>query len=740
MTQDQHGEDLSLLRQVQSISLSAQCDSTVEVTQGLCQLSSLLFRSPCPVPLLWNMLRPLVLAVLALSDRLPKESQAALTELEEVLSFLPAPLSAPLASALYDRLARGYREVGELRQAVSCYEKALRQAPGDECQNYAKLSETYREMGQWKQAVRYGSQAVILMESDLEATTSGTQDYTMKKAEVLSMYSLLAECEDHLDRSESALFWVKRSLGELLALSPSAPHHSSPEDSSPVLSASLDSSIEQGPHPFFSKAGSRGSVMSMDCFWSDSLEASCSLGRLGGTQPPLSLYSRQTGSTDSPADKDLPFSEENSPGGQRRHVSLRIRSRQRTANAAVGKLLQETWKTMDIGTMVRVRVEERGEEWVVTVWGTVPPLSVETALSPAHPWRALDPPVLASLLELTNSSPSHPLELLVTLFEEKKAFADCEYTVKYSTFSSLYSVLVCARAGNRTIRKEIVNDIHLETLSSLISYVKEVLSPQLLISGEKISLKASQMEELRLELTTTKALSADITAQIRVKSPVALYRNWVLEAQTEQNTLRLEVGDREVRQVTGGAQGKAAAEKLAELLMLEGGHGLALRKRQYLSGYSITIAPTDSGKAAEYRRGYFPAFLPAVLTLQRLYRSRLASLHTSLLRNCKKHPGRTIHRFISHQGSEYWTITVRENRGKETLTGELVGGERRVEGEETGRTEWGLEEQREEAVRRLFRNKSTHLLTRLQRIKGRNYQISVYSLQGKVEIRAFQLP
>ena len=728
---------MSLALQIQRISAGAQSDSPGQVAQGLSQLSSFLFRCPCPVPVLYELLRPLVLLVFSLSDRLPKESQAALAELEEVLAFLPTHLSAPLSASLFDRLGRGYRKAGDLRLAASYYEKAMRQAPEDSGRNYAKLSETYREMGQWKQAVRYGSQAVLSTESDLNRLSPASQDYATKKARVLGLYSLLAECEDQLNRSESALFWVKRSLGELLALSPSAPHHSSPEDSSPVLSASLGSSIEQGPQAFFSKSGSRGSVMSMDCFWSDSLEASCRLG----PQPPFSLYSRQTGSTDSPADKDLPFSEENSPGGQRRHVSLRIRSRQRTENGAAWKLLQETWKTLETVGLVRVRVEEKGAEWVVSVWGTAPPISIETTLTATHPWRELDSQVLASLLELP-PNPTPALELLLSLFEEKRVFADSEFVVKYCTNSSLSSVLVSAKGENSSIRKEIVNDIHLSTLSSLVSYAKEVLSPQLLISGGKIRLKAAPIEEMRIELTTTKALSADITAQIVVKSPVVLYRNWVLEVQTGPNTLlRLEVGDREVRQVTGGAQGRAAAEQLVALLMLEGGHGLALSKRQYLSGYSITIAPTASGDPAEYHRCYSPAYLPAVLMLQRWYRSRLAYLYSSLLKHSKAHFGRPLQRFIARLDTAYWTITVRPHQGKVKVSAELVGGLRRVEAEEeAGRTEWGQEEQRKEAVKRLFSAENTHLLlTRLQRIKGRNYQISVYSLQGKVEIRAFQL-
>ena len=216
----------------------------------------------------------------------------------------------------------------------------------------------------------------------------------------------------------------------------------------------------------------------------------------------------------------------------------------------------------------------------------------------------------------------------------------------------------------------------------------------------------------------------------------------MLEVQTGPNTLlRLEVGDREVRQVTGGAQGRAAAEQLVALLMLEGGHGLALSKRQYLSGYSITIAPTASGDPAEYHRCYSPAYLPAVLMLQRWYRSRLAYLYSSLLKHSKAHFGRPLQRFIARLDTAYWTITVRPHQGKVKVSAELVGGLRRVEAEEeAGRTEWGQEEQRKEAVKRLFSAENTHLLlTRLQRIKGRNYQISVYSLQGKVEIRAFQL-
>lgn len=746
MTEDTDEEGLSLARLIHRVTAYAQHNSPLEVAQGLSHLSRLLFRTPCSALALYSLLRPLISSVFTLSDRIPRETQPALAELEEVLDFLPTSLSASLAFALYDRLGRGYRETGELRLAAYCYEKAIRwpQEASNEVQTFEKLCETYREMGKWKQAVRYGNQAVTLLERDLKAIQPDSEDYNGIKTRVQSLYFILTECENRLNRSDNALFWVRRSLNGILALSPSAPHNSSPEDQSPALLPSLGSSISQAP--YLSKSES------MDGFWSDSLDNSYRLW-----SPPLfSLYSKQTGSTDSPADKDLPFSEEDSPGGGgRRHVSLRIRSRQHTETTKAVEILQETWKTLETAGRVRVKVEAKGEEWVLSAWGTSPPLSVEVSLAPSHPWRQFDPESLISRLELSptnelilTDSPAIPPSLqpsrspessepLITLYEENRLFEGVEYAVKYSTVSSLANITIRAKGGNRTIRKVILNDIHLSTLSRLSLYAKDVIAPQLLISAEKIKLRpTTDGGELQLELTTTKALSSDITAEISVKSPISLYRNWVLEAKTEQSTLRLEVGDREVKQVTGGAQGREAAEKLVDMLMLEGGSGLTLRKRQYLSGYCITIDPADPNKKHH-------SYLSAVLTLQRWYRSHLASsLYVSLRKRNRNSPGKTIQRYGVLLEAEYWVVTVKQDREQVRVRGEQLGSDRRVEMvEEVGRTDWKQERQRREAANRLLGKTQSPqlLLTRLQRIKGRNYQISVYSLKGKVEIRASKL-
>ena len=746
MTEDSDEEGLSLARHIHSITACAQRNSPLEVAEGLSHLSRMLFHTPCSALVLRSLLRPLISSVFTLSDRIPREAQPALAELEEVLDFLPAGLSASLAFALYDRLGRGYRETGELRLAANCYEKAIRwplEASSD-VQTFEKLCETYREMGKWKQAVRYGNQAVSLLESDLKASQPDSEDYNGMKTRVQSLYFILTECESNLNRGDNALFWVRRSLNGVLALSPNAPHNSSPEDQSPVLSNSLGSSISQAP--YLSKSES------MDGFWSDSLDNSYRLG-----SPPLfSLYSKQTGSTDSPADRDLPFSEEDSPGrGERRHVSLRIRSRQHTENSKAVEILQETWKTLETAGLVRVRVEAKGEEWVLSVCGTSPPLSAEISLAPSHPWRQLDPESLVSRLELSPSNdliladspaipPSLPVlqslessESLITLYEENRHFEGVEYAVKYSTVRSFANITIRAKGGKRTIRKVILNDIHLSTLSGLSLYAKDVISPQLLISDEKIKLRpATDGGELRLELTTIKALSPDITAEISVKSPISLYRNWVLEAITGKNTLRLEVGDREVKQVTEGAQGREAAEKLVDMLILEGGSSLTLRKRQYLSGYCITIDPASHNKQ--------PLSYPqAVLTLQRWYRSHLASsLYVSLRKRIRNSPGKTIQRYGVQIETEYWVVTVKQNREQVRVRGEQMGSGRRVEMvEEVGRTDWRQERQRREAANRLLGKAQGPqlLLTRMQKIKGRNYQISVYSLKGKVEIRASKL-
>lgn len=745
MTEDTDEEGLSLARHISSITACAQHNSPLEVAKRLSHLSHLLFHTPCSALVLHSLLRPLIYSVFTLSDRIPRETQPALVELEEVLDFLPVDLSASLAFDLYDRLGRGYRETGELRLAANCFEKAIRwpQDPSSEAQTFSKLCETYKEMGNWKQAVRYGNQAVALLERDLKAAQPDSEDYTYMKTRVQSLYCILTECESSLNRGENALFWVRRSLNGVLALSPNTPHHSSPEDQSPALPNSLGSSISNAP--FLSKSES------LDGFWSDSQENSYRMG-----SPPLfSLYSKQTGSTDSPADKDLPFSEEDSPGrGERRHVSLRIRSRQHTENNKAVEILQEIWKTIGTVGFVRVRVEAKGEEWVVSVWGTSPPFSTEISLTPSHPWRQFDPESLISRLDLSPSndliltdSPALPppvlqslesSEPLITLYEENRDFEGVPYEVRYSTIPSFASITIKAKGGGRTIRKVILNDIHLCTLSELSVYAKDVISPQLLISQGKIKLRPStDGGELKLEFMTIKALSSDVTAEISVKSPISLYRNWVLEARTEQNTLlRLEVGDREVKQVTEGAQGREAAEKLVDMLILEGGSGLTLIKRQYLSGYCITIDPASHNKKPL-------SYLPAALTLQRWYRSHLASsIYHSIRKYHRNSTGKTIQRYGIQLEGEYWVITVKRDRKEVWVKGEQLGSGRRVEMvEEVGRTDWKQEKQRREAANRLLGKAESPqlLLTRIQKIKGRNYQISVYSLKGKVEIRASKL-
>ena len=739
---DGQGSGNSLTSFIRSLTLRTQSDSPSQVCHGLSLLSRLLFRTSDTPQLLYTLLQPLIRAVFTLADKqAPSEAQALLVELEEVMQFLPADMTEDVSAALYARLGQTSTELGEWEQAANCYEKALQwQQDSEDGVLYQKLCELYYHLGKWKQAIRYGTQAVNFAENDLNSAVSTAQDWPLKQSRVFSLYSILAECEDHLSRVDNALYWVKQSLTGLLDFAHGPPHehhNASPEEASPH---SLGSSISQAPYPFFSKSESRGS---MDYFWTESHESSS-----------LRLVSPQTGSSESIGEKDRQGSEDYSPGGGHRHVSLRIRSRKPTTSSQPGKPLHDIWRRLKNGYFAHIKVEEKGEDWILSASGANSDISLEMTLGSGHPWRQVSAVELASTVELSPElefvfetpttaqapAPAETMNFLFTLYKEERTFGGVKYLVAYRTSKSLTKVVITAKATHTLIRKVIVNDISLSSRTELITYVQEVLSPQLRIVEGKIKLKPSH-EEWQMEVTTTKTLGTEQTAEISIKRPVDLFRNWLIEAKLDQNNvLRLEVGDREVKDITDGAEGQSAAEKLAELLMIEGGTGLALAKRQYVSGYKINIAVSDSDPPPEYQHSEAAAPPPnlgeAAVIIQKCYRKHL---QRSVYLNRIQRKLQVLGRFCVRTGTEYWVVTVSRSENKAVIRCQEVGTGRVVQAEEAlGKTDWrSAKDRRDTAVQLL--SASRLVLTRVQQIKGCKYQISVYSRKDTVEIRASRL-
>jgi hypothetical protein len=229
---------------------------------------------------------------------------------------------------------------------------------------------------------------------------------------------------------------------------------------------------------------------------------------------------------------------------------------------------------------------------------------------------------------------------------------------------------------------------------------------------------------------------------------------WVVRVTLRETgtQMSLNLSDREVTAITGAADPIANGKALAHLLIIENGCELALADRRPVTGVWIKVTQADEeiGGKKEYAReeaklqGKLPQYQSleehAVAIIQRCVRKWKAKRLLGLLR---ARLNRILYRSVARVHGVLCVVSL-----SMTESGLLCAKAFDVVSKITKTVEsrpvgFDLESKTgcEDAVSRLLASVPGKrlILTRKQRIKGKDYQVTVYSRNGQVEIRASEL-
>lgn len=371
----------------------------------------------------------------------------------------PAPRSLSQAADTYEVLGDGYMNACDYQQAVNSFHRAVGLAvrPGSQAfRLYYNLCEAYFRMEKYKQAVRFGTQAAIY------ADQLSSPPSPRLSARLPRLFDFLARAEEALKRFDKAKFWLQRALAQLHPKTGSTPPRRVHLPSRKHMQngrASVDLTIKPGD---LAADNTNGKLTQPN--------------RVSGDWKKLQIKGDLR-----PADFTL------------RPSTTRVKSYipLPEPQALARPLLFECWKRLKLGYFAHIRISESsGDVWllVVTCNGT----DLREQLGSQHPWRKLQPSVLAAQLQLNAKrelvletpklTKTFPLELL----RESHSYEGTNYEVVFRTDTEISEVEVTAEGGGCSLTKIVVNDINLTTQQDCKAYIRSVLLPSLRISNNRI--------------------------------------------------------------------------------------------------------------------------------------------------------------------------------------------------------------------------------------------------------------
>ena len=372
-----------------------------------------------------------------------KDVPAALADLCQATE-VPAAHSLGLAADAQAALGDAYLSAHHYQEAAESLHKAvsLATSSGPELfQVYNRLCEAYFRMEKHKQAIRFGTQAAIY------ADQLPASHFPALNTQLPKLFDFLSRAEVALKRFDRAKFWLKRSLVQLqmnVEMTPRRRKQISHRGIRGLLRSSVDLTLKPGD-------------VTADTTQKDSL---------------IPLISK-TRSPDHRCDKYIPLT------GPRK---------------LSGSLLYECWKRLKIGSFAHISISQGVKDtWLVRV--TCNRMDVREQLNPLHPWRTIEPAVLAAhlqlnknrelYLEVTKSNSAFSIEL----HRETREFEDGAYELIFRTESELREIEVTAESPSLCLTKKIVNDLNLPSREACRTYVLECLLPVIQVTNGRIVIK-----------------------------------------------------------------------------------------------------------------------------------------------------------------------------------------------------------------------------------------------------------
>ena len=378
----------------------------------------------------------------------------------------PAPRSLSQAADTYESLGDGYMHTCHYQQAVDSFHRAVGLAATPSSQAfrlYYNLCEAYFRMEKYKQAVRFGTQAAIY------ADQFSTPPSPRLSARLPRLFDFLARAEEALKRFDKAKFWLQRAVAHLHPETSSTPPQRVRLSyrKNTQLRASVDLTIKPGDLAADTTNGK-----------SDILK------RGSGDWKRLSIRGDLR-----PMDSTL------RPGTTRARSYIPLPDLQ----VLTRPLLYECWKRLKLGSFAHIRISEgSGDVWLLVV--TCNGIDLREQLKAQHPWRRLQPSVLAAQLQLnakrelfletTKLPKPFPLELL----RETRSFEGTDYELVFRTDAEVSEVEVTAEGAGCSLTKIVVNDIHLATQQDCKAYIRSVLLPSLRVSNSRILIEVEKSQ------------------------------------------------------------------------------------------------------------------------------------------------------------------------------------------------------------------------------------------------------
>lgn len=424
------------------------------------------------------------------------EHKRTLIELGELLTFPQLEQTAGVISQVSDLLGEVYLMEKDLPSALVCFNRAVSMAAvaaqevPDQASAYLHLAQAYSQMRNHKQAMRYASQAVSYSEAQLHK--AGPSASLHHRLELL--YNLLADSEDAAGKPDRARFWRQRLIRQQTALRRKGSvdgfehclklvHTGSDFQASTDISSSESTGKDT---PTFRRASLQVEVQ--------------------GTGDPAS-FRRASLQTEAP--KPVKRRESRACGLPQSLSSLVLCQSYKRLSHTQGWSQVTLTSNPDGSWLISLKTDTK---------------VIEKIVDKGHPWQSFGPQPLVAMLNLDEEdrvvldfSPEEaensPKEEENELFRELKTSEMGSFELIYSTNSALDRVQIEAKVGNTVLRKAVLNDIRLPTLSALKQYAREVLAPIVVLKDGKIDLntellsaeKEENREEMQVSITVTPA-------------------------------------------------------------------------------------------------------------------------------------------------------------------------------------------------------------------------------------------
>lgn len=437
------------------------------------------------------------------------EHKRTLIELGELLSFPPLEVTAGVISQVSDLLGEVYLREKDWPSALLCFNRAVSMATvaaqevPDRASAYLHLAQTYSQMRNLKQATRYASQAVSYCEDQL--CKAGPSASLRSRLELL--YTLLSDAEEAIGKPDRARFWRLRLIRQQTTLS----RKNSVDGFEPCLRLVHTGSDFQVSTDI-SSSESVSTAKDTPTFRRASLQVDIPV-----TNDPPTF---RRGSLQADAPKPVKRRESRACGLPQNPNSLVLCQSYKRLSHTQGWSQVTLSSNLDGSWLISLKLDTK---------------IIEKLVEKGHPWQSFGPQPLVAMLNLDEEervvldfSPedteNSPKEEEMELFRETKTSEMGTFELIYSTNSALDRVQIAAQVGNTVLRRAVLNDIRLPTLSALAQYAQEVLAPIVVLKEGKIDLNTDLLSAEKQENGEENAISITVTPATEEKGPKEYHR------------------------------------------------------------------------------------------------------------------------------------------------------------------------------------------------------------------------